>query len=419
MSEKPGIFRQVALERLSSPEQLDQLVRVTDPKSWLALTGLSLLLAAGLGWGVWGSIPSTAQGEGILLRQGGVSELVAAAGGQVEEMLVGVGDVIEKGQPVARIRQDVLLRQIQDGRAKLEAEEGEVASLRRAAGEQKRLRGRDLAQERADLERTIAALTADLALLEERLLSEEALLKDGLITKQTLLSTQQLRNTRRDELAARRLALSGLDLKQLEADRQLDRELEGRESSRRDRELELRELEAKLKENVEVLAPFAGRVLEVLTDRGSVVSPGTALASVEVLSEELIAVLFIPASAGKKASPGMAVRIAPSTVKREEFGTLVGTVTRVAEFPATARGMTRLLGNEALVARLLEGGPLIQVNAALIKDAATPTGYRWSSSRGPELEITSGTLASGDVVVRAERPITLVVPALRQALGLR
>ncbi|MEO6194090.1 MAG: NHLP bacteriocin system secretion protein, partial [Thermoanaerobaculia bacterium] len=112
------IFRKVALERLSSPEQLDQMVQVTDPKGWLALTGIGALLLAAIGWGIFGSIPTTSQGDGILLRQGGISDLVSNAAGQVQEVLVGVGDVIEKGQPVARIQQDALLRQIADDRSK-------------------------------------------------------------------------------------------------------------------------------------------------------------------------------------------------------------------------------------------------------------------------------------------------------------
>jgi HlyD family secretion protein len=413
------IFRKVSLERLSSPEQLDQLVQVTDPRGWLALIGLGSLVLAGLGWGVYGSIPTAATGEGILLRRGGVSDLVSAAAGQVEEVLVAVGDEIEKGQPVARIRQDSLTRQIADNRAKLAAEDREFDALRQSAEEQKRLRARDLAQQRADLERNIAALGVDIGLLRERLEAEQALLDDGLITKQTHLATQQALNAKEDELAARRLALGGLELKRLEADRQLDQQLEARQATRRNLELATGELQAQLAENVAVLSPFSGRVLEVLTARGDVVAPGAPMLSVEVLSEDLMAVLFVPASAGKTVKPGMAVRVAPSTVRREEFGTLVGTVEWVAEFPATARGMTRLLGNEALVTKLLEQGPPIQINVALTRDAATTSGYRWSSSRGPELAITSGTLAAGDVVVKEERPLALVVPALKEALGLR
>lgn len=412
------IFRKVALERLSSPEQLDQLVQVTDPRGWLSLTGLGALLLAALVWGIWGTIPTQAHGEGILLRQGGVSDLVSPANGQVAEVLVSVGDVIAKGQPVARIRQDSLLRQIRDNKARQAALQSEYLTLKRSAEEQKRLRSRDLAQQRANLERSIDALQKDVALLQERVAAGKSLLDDGLITKQTYLSTQQDLNAKRDQLAQQRLDLSGLELKRLEADQLLDQQLEARQVTLRDLDLQTRELGAQLGENVNVLSPFSGRVLEILANRGNVVTPGAPVLSVEVLSEELMAVLFVPASAGKTVQPGMVVQVTPGTVKREEFGSILGRVVWVAEFPSSARGMTRLLGNEALVTKLMTEGPPIQVNVALRRDPRTPTGYRWSSSRGPSLMISSGTLAAGDVVVKTDRPMFLVIPTLREKLGI-
>jgi HlyD family secretion protein len=412
------IFRKVSLERLSSPEQLDQLVQVTDPRGWLALTGLGALVLAAIAWGVWGSIPTEAQGEGILLRRGGVSDLVSAASGQVEEVLVRVGDVIAKNQPVARVRQDPLLRQIRDSQARLAALRREYDTLLRSADEQKRLRARDLGQQRADLERSIEALDKAVTLLQERLGAQKNLLDEGLITKETFLTTQQALNAKRDDLAHARLDLSGLALKRIEADQQLDQQLTVRQAAIRDLELDLHELGAKLGENVNIVSPYAGRVLEILADRGSVVSPGTPVLSVEVLSEELMAVLFVPASAGKRVQPGMRVRVAPSIVKREEYGAILGRVAWVAEFPSSTRGMTRLLGNEALVTKLMEQGPPIQVNVALQRDPRTPTGYRWSSSQGPSLKISSGTLASGNIVVKRDRPFQLVIPTLREKAGL-
>jgi HlyD family secretion protein len=412
------IFRKVALERLSSPEQLDQMVQVTDAKGWLALTGLGALLLAAVGWGIWGSIPTEAQGDGILLRQGGISDLVANASGQVQEVLVSVGDVIEKGQPVAKIQQFALLRQIADDRSKLAALQSQYGEAARVAGQQKGLRARDLAQQRANLEHTIEALGKDLTILHDRLEAQQSLLNDGLITKETFLATQQSLNAKRDALAQARLDLNGLDLKRIEADQQLDQQLETRQTTIRDMELEIKELNAKLGENVNILSPYSGRVLEVLANHGDVVNPGTAILSVEVLSEDLQAVLFVPASTGKTVLKGMTVRLSPSTVKREEYGSMLGKVTWVAEFPSSSRGMTRLLGNEALVTRLMAQGPPIQVNVSLLRDPSTPTGYRWSSSRGPNLKISSGTLASGDVVVKEDRPFRLLIPRIREATGL-
>jgi HlyD family secretion protein len=411
------IFRKVALERLSSPEQLDQLLQVTDPKGWMALGALGAILVSTLAWGIWGAIPTESTGEGILLRRGGVSDLVAPGAGQIEEVLVGVGDAIEKGQPVARIRQEELQRQIADSAAKMAGLRGEYQERQRYSQEQERLRARDLGQQRANLELSIKTLQAEIDLLRRRLDDQEVLLADGLVTKQTVMATQQELNAKRDQFEAKRLELNGLESKSLESVEQLAQELATRERALRDLELESRELQARLRENREIVATHAGRVLELLVDRGAVVAPGTAILSLEVTSEELGAVLFVPASAGKRVRPGMAVRVSPSTVKREEFGSMLGKVTRAAEFPATARGMTRLLGNENLVNELMKDGPLIQVDVALERDPQTPTGYRWSSSRGPTLEISSGTLASGSVIVKEDRPISLVIPTLREKLG--
>jgi HlyD family secretion protein len=137
-----------------------------------------------------------------------------------------------------------------------------------------------------------------------------------------------------------------------------------------------------------------------------------------VVSEELVAVLFVPASSGKRVQPGMLVRVSPSTVKREEYGAILGRVNWVAEFPSTSRGMTRLLGNEALVNKLMAEGPPIQVDVSLARDPSTPTGFRWSSSKGPSVKISSGTLAQGSVVVRDDPPIRLLIPTIREKLGL-
>ncbi|HZF09828.1 MAG TPA: NHLP bacteriocin system secretion protein [Thermoanaerobaculia bacterium] len=411
------IFRKVALERLSSPEQLDQLMQVTNPQGWLALTGLCGLLVASLLWGVYGRIPTEVTGEGILLRHGGVSNVVSNGAGQVEEVLVAVGGVVQKGQVVARLRQDLLQRQIDDSLAKLSDLRAEQQAMKRSADEQKRLRQRDLAQQKSNLNGTIDTLENDIRLLEARRGAEKKLLDDGLITHQTYLDTEQKLNTDRDQLASKKLELNGLTLKDLEAQHQLDQELETRSNSINDLEQQIREDRAKLAENRVVISQYSGRVLELLAARGAVVSPGTPLLSVEVLSEELMAVLFVPAAEGKRIHAGLPARISPTTVKREEYGYILGQVQWTSDFPTSALAMTRLIGNEALVTKLMKEGPPIQIEVALDRDAATPTGYRWSSSRGPNLKISSGTLATGSVIVREQRPVSLVIPTVREKLG--
>jgi len=414
---KQSVFRKVALERLSSPEQLDQLMEVTRPQGWLALGAVGLLLAAAGVWSVYGSVPTEALGKGILLRQQGVSALVANADGQVEEVLVEVGDRVEKGETVARIRQEELLRRIRDEESRLAALESDFRKLQGFTAQQKHLQAETMAQKRTNLARSIETLAREVELLEQKIEVEEGLLEDGLITKQTLLATQQELNTTRDELAGRRLERESIDLARLESEQEADQLLETRRSQVRDLRLELGDLRARLEENARVVSPYSGRVVELAVNPGDVVAPGTPVLSVELLAEELVAMLFVPAEAGKKIEPGMEARIYPSTVRREEYGYMEGRVTWVAEFPSTTRGMLRLLANESVVDELMSRGPLLRIDVELHEDPATPSGYRWSSSTGPDLRITSGTLAAGSVIVRESRPIELVIPKLRENLG--
>ncbi len=55
--ETAPIFRETALERLSSPEQLDQLLQVTTPKGWFALIALLALLTLAAAVALLGEIP--------------------------------------------------------------------------------------------------------------------------------------------------------------------------------------------------------------------------------------------------------------------------------------------------------------------------------------------------------------------------
>lgn len=97
------LFRKEALDRLMSPEALDQLMKVTSPRSWVALLGLMVLLAAVVLWGVFGEVPITVEGEGILIRGGGINSIASPVAGQISDMYIEVGDSINEGDVIARI----------------------------------------------------------------------------------------------------------------------------------------------------------------------------------------------------------------------------------------------------------------------------------------------------------------------------
>ena len=97
-------FRSQALEKLASPEQLDQLVRVTTLKNWLGLVGLACLLAPLAAWGMWGSLETRVAAQGLLLPAGGLCVVSAPDDGQVTEILALPGQQVQAGEIVVRIQ---------------------------------------------------------------------------------------------------------------------------------------------------------------------------------------------------------------------------------------------------------------------------------------------------------------------------
>ena len=60
-SKKTSLFREKNLERLESPEKLNDYLRVTSPGVWMTLAAVIVLLIGVCIWGVFGTIQATTQ----------------------------------------------------------------------------------------------------------------------------------------------------------------------------------------------------------------------------------------------------------------------------------------------------------------------------------------------------------------------
>lgn len=64
------MFRKSALERLSSPEQLNKAITVSKPATWLALLGASVIVVSTILWAMTGTLPTTIPVQGIAVGAG-------------------------------------------------------------------------------------------------------------------------------------------------------------------------------------------------------------------------------------------------------------------------------------------------------------------------------------------------------------
>lgn len=265
------VFRKVSLERLSSPEQLDLLMKVIQPQSWLALLGIGCLLLVAMIWAVAGSIPVEVNAPAILLPTGGIRSIISLHTGQITELDIASGDLVEAGQVI-----------------------GEVTPLGQSTGEP-------------------------------------------------------------------------------------------------------------------LISPFGGRILELKTGNGHILSPGTPIASLEPAGAEqtLEAVMYVPRSAAQQLEPDMVVKLALESVQVNEYGYLLGRILSVGDFPMSNQGIVSRVGSEELAAIFNGKDSPIEIHIALLEEVNTPSGFKWTTSTGPDYTIGSGSLASAKVVVDQQRPLNL------------
>lgn len=167
--------------------------------------------------------------------------------------------------------------------------------------------------------------------------------------------------------------------------------------------------------SVSVTSLLGGRVIETLVAADEVVTTGQRMVILEPTGDdvELEAIFYLPASEGKKVRPGMQVQVQPDTVSSEEFGMMLGWVTSVGEFTESRESMTRELENDELTEYffgLTDNAPL-EIRVQFIPSRTTATRYRWTTPKGPDLEIRSGTLAYATIILSDEAPIDLVFSA--------
>jgi NHLM bacteriocin system secretion protein len=533
------LFRQEALERLSSPEKLDQLLKVVNPKAWLPLATTGSLVVVAVGWSIFGRIPLTVAGQGVLIQPRRVVQFQAPSEGQIVKLNFQPGDRVKKGDILGTISQDGLEQELELEKQKLaellnqnrdssELQKKRIRlelqslgqrrvnleeSLRRAEIERD-LRDKSLellAQNRANLEnslrdfqglvpelrqKSLNSLTQNreslkerlqqikqlLPVLEERIESHRRLLAEQLITGDVLLAAEREYFSSLAQLSELETQLKQLDVEETNTQGQYLQnlnqigELKGRlqqtdveeanvqrqylqslnqideiksnieqiksqeaklaqedlETSfdKNNRILEVRnriaQLERELTGKSQIKSEYNGKVLEVAAVPGQLIGAGNRLGSIaaEEPNSQLVGVAYFADKDGKQIKPGMQVQVTPSIVKRERYGGIVGEVTQVSSFPVTPQNMAAIIGNENLAQNLADnitrsgGQAPVQVFAKLQTDPNTFSEYKWSSSQGPSLKISSGTTTQVRVTVGKIAPISYVIPLFRSLTGI-
>ena len=479
LEQNSHLFRKQSLERLQSPEKLDQAIQLVKPKDWLPLGMTTLLLGAGAAWSLLGKMPMVVTGQGILLDPHQVIPLQSPISGQLDGLPMTAGQCVAKGELLATINPTDLnqqLQQQQSKRAQLQQQFYQAALIRtqqtgltqaematQRLGLEQQLSNAEsltpvlnrqsilaLEQQRTNLQHQLKDTRELTPVLEQRLHSRQALAKAGAVAPDMVLQAEQDHRQNLHRLGDLSAQLQQLDLQMVEAQQQhldnlnqisqVQASLQALETQEKQLEQDnltavqqyekeiqtveqqIAQLQRQVTENSEIRSPQSGCVVETTATAGQVVVPGMALGRLQAMdpnqTQPNTGVIYFAVAQGKQIRPGMEIMITPDTIKRERFGSIRGAVTEVSPLPVSREGAIAAVGNPDIVDTLMtEGTGHLAVTVELQTDSDTPSGYVWSSSQGPEQPLTLGTTLTARVTVEERAPITFLMPLLREWIG--
>ncbi len=416
-----GFFRKAALEKLSTPEKLDQLIRVTSPKGWIALLTITIALGVGVTWSFFGNVKTKLNVVGVLLG-GEIHEVVATSQGQLINLNVNIGDIINEDDVIATIEQPELFQQIEEVKASLKEREFDLRQLLSYGNKDMRLQGELIQQQRSSIELQIQSGNKKLEFLKNQLETEKALLSQGLITKTQAVNTEQQIEGVKNSIESLKSQMMQTSSQKLNLGFDLQQKININKQRIAETQRRLNQLEERYDIQTNIRSSYSGEVVEVLTDAGVIVGQGTPLFKLKnqnhVAGDKLRGVLYIPSQDGKKIKEGMEALVVPSTVQPQEYGFMKGKVTYVSDFPITKKGMMMTVKNDQLVQGLLAMGALFEVYVEFEVDEEAYSGFKWTSAKGPQIAINEGTSCMGKITVKSEPPATMVVPALKKFFDL-
>lgn len=371
-----SLFRKNALDALSNPEQLDQPLRLLRPGQWLLLLSLGGFCLTIVVWSIFGRLPVRVSGKGVLIRTNSLTLVQSEAAGRIIELNTSIGDCVQRGHLMARI--DPVNQEVAKQEARLQLQQ-----LINQDKQEDRLGAIRIRQQQAELDRIRNLVTSGAISLDQQSQREKEL--------SSLMDALEARDGQRE-----------LQIQQQEA--------------------RINASDEEIKRIAMIRAPIDGCVVDRTIQSGEVLQAGSPLFTLEAqdAQQALESLAFFPARDGKRLETGQRVRISPTSTKQQRHGGIEGTVLSIRQLPVNDDALVKRLGLESLLdaVRIEPKGPLIEVKTSLAKDPKTISGYNWGGGPGPALKLTAGTPTDVRVLVEERRPISYVIPILRDLTGI-
>ena len=239
------------------------------------------------------------------------------------------------------------------------------------------------------------------------LINMKKLAAKGYVTRQNILEQQSQADNLRSEIHSN------------------DNELIRIAGNRDEAYQKLREQTAIVISNEMIFAPRDVYVSNIIPNDGESVSQDKILMELSDnrLDEPVMVPAFLSSKEMAQVFPGMKVLATPSGYKRSEVGGITGRVVSMAKLPSGVDEISARIGVKAMANQIVSQHPsptlvVLALNRSITGNAVNTGGYRWSSNSSLPFPPTPGDTLDVEITTRRVAPIELVLPAVREFLGL-
>lgn len=405
--------------KLTSPDELDKLVRITKPSTWLLITGSGVFALIVIIWSIWGSIPQKVYGIGIITSKTGIQRVTSIYPGAVSEVYYEQGDTVAEGAVLMKVSQPELFADLQEVKLQLLSLQYQDSVLENTDYSEIAARTQSYKLQLTHGKKEIDNLKDKISFFEDKLKKQKELLDKGLITVTEYEGTKETIKDLKLQIVNTEQQLKEIDLGQTEW-----------EYSKKSRKIDLTsqitvlakkysDMQEEYDRQTLIKSPCSGVIIDQMLTSGDMVSPNASLYVIEMLNtrDSYVVELYIPFNADAKVEVGQAAQINPFTVNKEKYGQITGKVIRVNRFPSSTSSLMEDVKNDELVNLLNSQGPKYKIVVQLFKDPSTVSGFKWSSKNGPPFKVTSGTICQGSAIVMDKSPLDLIIPLVKDYLG--
>ncbi|CAM4215372.1 HlyD family secretion protein [Roseateles saccharophilus] len=380
-----SLFREEVLE--AQRDQFLGTIRIGRPLSFTLVTTTSLAMAAALvAFAYWGEVARKATVPGVLLPVGGLINISAPQAGVLAQVLVQEGDIVEAGQPIARLRNDRITA-TGDAAAinaqALQARRDSLSTEHRLTEQGLRQRQESIAQRLQNLQAEERQAQSELETSRLRVqLAVKSLERQQDLAKGGFVAAAQVQAKQED--------LLDLQLRQRSAERSLQglwRDLETTKADKLSAETQakttltqlaraLAALDQEVTENdsrngLTLTAPQAARVSALTLNTGQAVQAGQTVASLMPSPKngnsnlaELQAQLFAPSRTAGFVQKGQAVYLRYAAFPYQKFGMARGDVVAVSRSPIAPQDLP-VGQSQALLTAAQANEPMYRITVRL------------------------------------------------------